>query len=59
MGAYNRDVVVVIKISAYIHGAPILCGCLLSGIPGATTSGTINSIVKWQSLGTKIAFMQS
>ena len=45
MGAYKRDVVVVIKIGAYIHGAPILCGCLLSGIPGATTSGTINSQV--------------
>ena len=36
MGAYKRDVVVVIKMGAYIHGMLILCGCLLSrfyGIP--------------------------
>ena len=36
MGAYKCDVDVVIKISAYIHGVLILCGCLLSqfyGIP--------------------------
>ena len=30
MGAYKRDVVVVIKMVAYIHGVLILCGCLLS-----------------------------
>ena len=30
MGAYKRDVVVVIKTGAYIHGVLILCGCLLS-----------------------------
>ena len=30
VGAYKRDVVVVIKIGAYIHGVLILCGCLLS-----------------------------
>ena len=30
MGAYKRDVVVVIKMGAYIHGVLILCGCLLS-----------------------------
>ena len=28
MGAYKRDVVLVIKMSAYIHGVFILCGCL-------------------------------
>ena len=30
MGAYKRNVVVVIKMGAYIHGVLILCGCLLS-----------------------------
>ena len=30
MGAYKPDVVVVIKIGAYIHGVLILCECLLS-----------------------------
>ena len=30
MGAYKRDVVVVIKMGAYIHGVLILCGCLSS-----------------------------
>ena len=30
MGAYKRDVVVVIKMGAYINGVLILCGCLLS-----------------------------
>ena len=30
MGAYKRDVVVVIKMGTYIHGVLILCGCLLS-----------------------------
>ena len=30
MGAYKSDVVVVIKMGAYIHGVLILCGCLLS-----------------------------
>ena len=29
-GAYKHDVVVVIKMGAYIHGMLILCGCLLS-----------------------------
>ena len=28
IGAYKRDVVVVIKIGSYIHGVLILCGCL-------------------------------
>ena len=36
MGAYKRDVVVVIKMGAYIHGVLILCGC-----------GTLNSVGPW------------
>ena len=36
MGAYKRDVVVVIKMGAYIHGVLILCGCLLSRFYGTT-----------------------
>ena len=35
MGAYKRDVVVVIKMGAYIHGVLILCGCLLSRFYGS------------------------
>ena len=27
--AYKRDVVVVIKMGAYIHGVLSLCGCLV------------------------------
>ena len=34
MGAYKQDVVVVIKMGAYIHGVLILCGCLLSRFYG-------------------------
>ena len=34
MGAYKRDVVVVIKMGVYIHGMLILCGCLLSQFYG-------------------------
>ena len=39
MGAYKHNVVAVIKIGAYIHGAYfvwvlILCGCLLSQFYG-------------------------
>ena len=34
MGAYKRDVVVVIKVGAYIHGMLILCWCLLSRFYG-------------------------
>ena len=30
LGAYERDVVVVIKTGAHIHGVLVLCGCLLS-----------------------------
>ena len=30
MGAYKRDMVVVIRMGAYIHEVLILCGCLLS-----------------------------
>ena len=36
MGAYKRDVIVVIKMGAYIHGVLILCGCLLSQFYGST-----------------------
>ena len=32
MGAYKRDVVVVIKMGAYIHGMLILCGCFIISI---------------------------
>ena len=41
MDAYKCDVIVLIKIGAYIHGVLILCGCLLSrhyGIPIEITS---------------------
>ena len=41
MGTYKRNVVVVIKMGAYIHGVLILYGCLLSqfyGKPVALTS---------------------
>ena len=34
MGAYKRDVVVVINMGAYIHVVLILCGCLLSRFYG-------------------------
>ena len=34
MGAFKRDVVVVIKMGPYIHGVLILCGCLLSRFYG-------------------------
>ena len=34
MGAYKRNVVVVIKMGAYIHGVLIFCGCLLSRFYG-------------------------
>ena len=34
MGVYKRDVVVVIKMGACIHGVLILCGCLLSRFYG-------------------------
>ena len=37
MGAYKLNVVVVIKIGAYIHGVLILCGCLLSQFYGILT----------------------
>ena len=33
-GAYKHDVVVVIKMGAYIQGVLILCGCLLSQFYG-------------------------
>ena len=34
MGAYERNVVVVIKVGAYVHWVLILCGCLLSRFYG-------------------------
>ena len=34
--AYKLDVVVVIKMGAYIHGVLILCGCLLSRFYGTS-----------------------
>ena len=34
MGVYKRDVIVVIKMGACIHGVLILCGCLLSRFYG-------------------------
>ena len=34
MGVYKHNVVVVIKMGAYIHGVLILCGCLLSQFYG-------------------------
>ena len=51
MGAYKRNVVVVIKLGAYIHGVLILSGCLLSRfysthahahIPAHTSSITLS-----------------
>ena len=41
MGAYKRNVVVVIKISACIHGVLILCGCLLSRFLGSLYCPTL------------------
>ena len=38
MGAYKRNVVVVIKMDAYIHGVFILCGCLLSRFYGSLST---------------------
>ena len=38
MGAYKRDVVVVIKMGVYIHGVLILYGCLLSRFYGIYNS---------------------
>ena len=39
MGAYKRNVVVVIKMGAYIHGVLILCGYLLSRFYGVLPIG--------------------
>ena len=38
IGAYKRDVVVVIKMGAHNHGVLILCGCLLSRFYGIAES---------------------
>ena len=37
MDAYEHDVVVAIKMGAYIDGVLILCGCLLSRFYGIST----------------------
>ena len=44
MGAYKRDVVVVIKMGAYIQGVLILCGCLLSRFYGICVTRHINYV---------------
>ena len=41
MGAYKHNVVVAIKMSAYIHGVPILCGCLLSRFYSSSVPMTV------------------
>ena len=41
MGAYKHDVVVVIKMGAYIHGVLILCGCLLSRFYGIILAAVV------------------
>ena len=40
MGAYYRDVVVVIELGAYIHGVLAFNGCLLSRFYGTSTVTT-------------------
>ena len=54
MGAYKRDVVVVIKMSAYIYGVLILCGCLLSRFYGTYTSSKIIQLLGYEILYTDI-----
>ena len=39
----NGDVVVVIRMGAYIHGVLILCGCLLSLFYGMNTNQELDS----------------
>ena len=41
MGAYYRDVVVVIELGAYIHGVLTFSGCLLSRFYGISLSTVI------------------
>ena len=41
LGTYKRNVIVVIKMGAYIHGVLILCGCLLSRFYCTTSVGLI------------------
>ena len=43
MGAYKRDVVVVIKMGVYTHGVLILCGCLLSQFYGTNQRTALSS----------------
>ena len=40
MGVYKHNVVVVIKMGAYIHGVLILCGCLLFRFYGSVLDKT-------------------
>ena len=55
VGAYECDVVVVIKMGAYIHGVLILCGWLLSRL-----YGTINySCLVLQAHSTSAVFTPS
>ena len=50
MSAYKCDVVVVIKMGAYIQGVLILCGCLLSRFYGNDKQETLSQVhytVQW------------
>ena len=56
---YTRDVVVVIKTGAYIHGVLILCRCLLSRFYGTEDRGEENSkilFLGWCKNGTHHSF---
>ena len=44
MSAYKCDVVVVIKMGAYIQGVLILCGCLLSRFYGNDKQETLSHV---------------
>ena len=48
MGAYKRDVVVITKMGAYIHGVHIFYGCLLSRFYGISHVFTSQRRVKIQ-----------
>ena len=65
MGAYYRDVVVVIELGTYIHGVLTFNGCLLSqfrGILGRRGGGKIPDCppsnetynVEWKGLGIRV-----
>ena len=53
MGTYECDVVVVIKMGAYIHGVLILCGCLLSGFYSISTA---NFLLPWSQVVKTISY---